>query len=92
MLTDPARKLKTDPGDPDICPLHADPQARSRPRRTIAECDAAAAPPSAAAWRTRSKLVEDLVAYLRAVPARRAELAADPGYAWEVLAGRRPRA
>jgi len=23
MVTDPARKLKTDPGDPDICPLHA---------------------------------------------------------------------
>jgi len=22
MITDPARKLKTDPGDPDVCPLH----------------------------------------------------------------------
>jgi len=34
----------------------------------------------------KRKLVEDLNAYLRPFRERRAELAAAPGYAWEVLA------
>jgi tryptophanyl-tRNA synthetase len=34
----------------------------------------------------KKALVEDLNAYLRDFRTRRAELAAEPGYAWEVLA------
>ena len=85
MVTDPARKLKTDPGDPDICPLqqihklvgdHAEIAEWDRCCR-VAECGCVA---------HKRKLVEDLNAYLQPFRARRSELAAEPGYAWEVLA------
>jgi tryptophanyl-tRNA synthetase len=86
MVTDPARKLKSDPGNPDICPLHqihklvaADPGAIAEWGRCcrVAECGCVA---------HKKALVEDLNAYLRDFRTRRAELAAEPGYAWEVLA------
>ncbi|MDH4139458.1 MAG: tryptophan--tRNA ligase, partial [Coriobacteriia bacterium] len=85
MITDPARKLKTDPGDPDICPLQqihklvgdADIVADFDRCCRAAECGCVA---------HKKKLVEDLNAYLRPFRERRAELAAQPSYAWEVLA------
>jgi len=84
MVTDPARKLKTDPGDPDICPLQqihklvgdADEIAEWDRCCRVAECGCVA---------HKRKLVEDLNAYLHDFRTRRAELAAEPGYAWEVL-------
>ena len=84
MVTDPARKLKTDPGDPDICPLHqihrlvGDPADVAQFDRCcrVAECGCVA---------HKRKLIEDLNAYLRPFRERRAELAERPGYAWEVL-------
>ena len=81
MLTDPARKLKTDPGDPDICPLHAI-------HRLIApaEFDTCCRAATCGCVAHKKKLIEDLVAYLAPFQARRAEIAAKPGYAWEVLA------
>src|SRR5574340_1015432 len=84
MVTDPARKLKTDPGNPDICPLQqihklvgdaADVAEWDRCCR-VAECGCVA---------HKRKLIEDLNAYLRPFRTRRTELAATPGYAWEVL-------
>jgi tryptophanyl-tRNA synthetase len=84
MLTDPARKLKTDPGDPDICPLQqihklvgdaADVAEFDRCCR-VAECGCVA---------HKKKLTEDLVNYLAEFQRRRTELAAKPGFAWEVL-------
>ena len=85
MVTDPARKLKTDPGNPDICPLHqihklvgdgAEVTEWDRCCR-VAECGCVA---------HKRKLVEDLNGYLREFRTRRADLAATPGYAWDVLA------
>ena len=84
MITDPARKLKSDPGDPDICPLHAihtlvgDPAEIAGWDRCcrIAECGCVA---------HKRKLVKDLNAYLRPFRERRTALAAEPGVAWEVL-------
>ncbi|MRS11482.1 MAG: tryptophan--tRNA ligase [Actinobacteria bacterium] len=85
MVTDPARKLKTDPGNPDICPLQQIHKLIGDGSETaewdrccrVAECGCVA---------HKRKLVEDLNAYLRDFRARRAELAGEPGYAWEVLA------
>lgn len=84
MLTDPARKLKTDPGDPDICPLHqihklvGDPADVGEFDRCcrVAECGCVA---------HKKQLTEDLIVYLADFRQRRAELAAKPGFAWEVL-------
>lgn len=84
MLTDPARKLKTDPGNPDICPLHgihrligdaAEVDEFDRCCR-VAECGCVA---------HKRKLADDLVAYLAEFQERRARIASKPGFAWEVL-------
>jgi tryptophanyl-tRNA synthetase len=84
MLTDPARKLKTDPGDPDICPLHAIHKLIA-PAEEIAEWDACCRAASCGCVMHKRKLIDDLVAYLAEFQERRAEIASRPGYAWEVL-------
>ncbi len=85
MLTDPARKLKTDPGDPDICPLHQIHKLVGDPA-DVAEFDRCCRVAECGCVAHKKKLTEDLVAYLSDFQARRSELAAKPGFAWEVLA------
>ena len=85
MITDPARKLKTDPGDPDICPLHAIHKLVSPYAADIAHWDSCCRVAECGCVAHKKKLVEDLTAYLAPFQARRARLAAKPGYAWEVL-------
>ncbi len=86
MLTDPARKLKTDPGDPDICPLQQIHKLVGDPQE-VAEFDRCCRVAECGCVSHKKALTEDLVSYLAAFQARRAELAARPGFAWEVLAG-----
>lgn len=86
MITDPARKLKTDPGNPDICPLHQIHKLVSPDPSAIAEWDRCCRSADCGCVAHKKALVEDLNDYLREFRTRRAELAAEPGYAWEVLA------
>lgn len=86
FMTDPARKLKTDPGDPDICPLHQVHKLIGAPD-VIAEFDACCRDASCGCVAHKKKLAEDLLGYLGLFQERRAELAAIPGFASEVLAG-----
>lgn len=86
MITDPARKLKTDPGNPDICPLHQIHKLVSPDPSAIAEWDRCCRAADCGCVAHKKALVEDLNGYLREFRTRRAELAAEPGYAWEVLA------
>jgi len=85
MLTDPARKLKTDPGDPNICPLHQIHKLIA-PEGEIAEWDACCRSAECGCVAHKKKLIDDLTAYLAPFREKREELAAKPGYAWEVLA------
>ena len=85
MITDPARKLKTDPGNPDICPLHQIHKLVAPDAGDIAEWDRCCRAADCGCVAHKKQLVEDLNDYLRDFRARRAELAAEPGYAWEVL-------
>ncbi|MDY0340737.1 MAG: tryptophan--tRNA ligase [Coriobacteriia bacterium] len=85
MMTDPARKLKTDPGNPDICPLHQIHKLVAG-ETEIAEWDRCCRTADCGCVAHKKQLVEDLNDYLRDFRTRRAELAAEPGYAWEVLA------
>jgi tryptophanyl-tRNA synthetase len=85
MVTDPARKLKTDPGNPDICPLHQIHKLVGEPD-VIAEFDACCRQAACGCVAHKKKLVEDLTAYLGPFRERREELAAIPGFAWDVLA------
>ncbi len=84
MPTDPARKLKTDRGDPDICPLHQI-HILIAPAEEIAEWDRCCRVAECGCVAHKKKLADDLVAYLAEFQARRAGLAARPGFAWEVL-------
>jgi tryptophanyl-tRNA synthetase len=85
MITDPARRLKTDPGDPDICPLHAIHKLVSSDTGDIAQWDACCRAAECGCVAHKKRLIEDLTAYLTPFQERRARLAARPGYAWEVL-------
>jgi tryptophanyl-tRNA synthetase len=84
MITDPARKLKTDPGDPDICPLHQIHKLIA-PEGEIAEWDSCCRSAGCGCVAHKKKLIADLTAYLAPFRERRLELAERPGYAWEVL-------
>ena len=85
MITDPARKLKTDPGNPDICPLHQIHKLIGDPA-DVAEFDRCCRVAECGCVAHKRAMADDLVAYLAAFQEKRAELAAKPGYAWEVLA------
>ena len=84
MVTDPARKRKDDPGDPDICPLH-------QIHKLVADAG------EIASWESccreaecgcvdhKRKMADDLNEYLAHFRERRMELTAKPGAAWEIL-------
>jgi tryptophanyl-tRNA synthetase len=84
FVTDPQRKLKTDPGDPDICPLHAVHKLFA-PADEVAEWESCCRSASCGCVAHKKKLAEDLVAYFAPFQARRAQLAAIPNHAWNVL-------
>lgn len=84
-MTDPARKLKTDPGDPDICPLHQIHKLIGD-SQVIAEFDECCRNAMCGCVAHKKKFAEDLVNYLTPFREKREELAARPGYAREVLA------
>ncbi len=92
MITDPARKLKTDPGDPAICPLHAIHKLVSTDAADIAQWESCCRSAECGCVSHKKKLIEDLTAYLAPFQERRAALAQKPGYAWEVLADGATRA
>jgi tryptophanyl-tRNA synthetase len=84
MVTDPARKRRTDPGNPDICPVF--------------DLHKAFAPPETQAWaaegcRTagigcldcKGRLIDHLLDRLAEIHARRPEYAARPDTVWDIL-------
>jgi len=85
FMTDPARKLKTDPGNPDICPLHQIHKLIADDGE-IAEWESCCRCAECGCVAHKRKIAEELIAYLAPFQARRAELAKDPNFAREVLA------
>jgi tryptophanyl-tRNA synthetase len=84
MVTDPARKRRTDPGTPEICPVF--------------DLHKAFSPPETQAWaaegcRTagigcldcKGRLIEHLLHRLEEIHARRPEYAARPDTVWDIL-------
>ncbi|MCL2889012.1 MAG: tryptophan--tRNA ligase [Eggerthellaceae bacterium] len=84
-ITDPARKLKTDPGDPAICPLHLIHLLVGEPA-VLAEFDACCRNASCGCVAHKKKFAEDICAYLAPFREKRMALAAIPDFAKEVLA------
>ena len=84
MVTDPARKLKTDPGNPDICPLHQIHRLIGDPAE-IAEWDRCCRSAECGCVAHKKSMAEDLNAHLAKFRMDRATLASDPSHAWDIL-------
>jgi tryptophanyl-tRNA synthetase len=84
MVTDPARKRRADPGDPDVCPVFDLHKAFS-PKATRAWAAAGCRAASIGCLDCKAKLAEHMLEKLAGIEARRPELAARPDTVWDVL-------
>ncbi|MGE5529790.1 MAG: tryptophan--tRNA ligase [Patescibacteria group bacterium] len=83
MVTDPQRARRHDPGNPDVCPAYAFHRAFNAPR--AGEIDPMCRQAGIGCVDCKRELAETVVSYLAPFQARRAELAAEPGYVDEIL-------
>lgn len=84
MVTDPARKLRKDPGNPDVCPVfdwHKLFSAKETIARVNTECRTA----EIGCVDCKGLMAEGLVKWIEPVRARRAEYEAHPGRVLEIL-------
>jgi len=84
MLTDPARKRRTDPGDPEVCPvfdLHKAFSPKATQDWAAAGCRSAAI----GCLDCKGKLIEHLLERLKEIHARRPEYANRPDTVWDIL-------
>jgi len=84
MLTDPARKRRTDPGDPDKCPvfdLHRAFSSAQSQAWAAEGCRTA----GIGCLDCKARLIEHMLARLQDVHARRPEFAERPDTVWDIL-------
>ena len=90
MMTDPARKRRTDPGNPDVCPVfdwhklfpeEQTPEKRARVDRVSLECRTAAI----GCVECKALMAESLIEWIEPIRSRREQYAADPDAVLEVL-------
>jgi tryptophanyl-tRNA synthetase len=84
MLTDPARMRRTDPGDPEKCPVFDLHRAFSTPetREWAAEgCRTA----GIGCIECKAKLTDHMLEHLAGIHARRPEFASRPDTVWDIL-------
>jgi len=84
MVTDPARKRRTDPGDPDKCPVFDLHRAFS-PAGTREWAAAGCRSAGIGCLDCKAKLAEHVLERLAGVHARRPELAKRPDTVWDIL-------
>ena len=84
MLTDPARKRRNDPGNPDICPVF-DLQKIFGPPEWVEKVNRECRPAEIGCVENKRALAESLNERLRSFRARRAELATDPECVKKIL-------
>jgi len=84
MLTDPARKRRTDPGDPDICPVFDLHRAFS-PQPTQAWASEGCRSAGIGCLDCKGRLAEHLLERLQQIHARRPGYAKRPDTVWDIL-------
>jgi tryptophanyl-tRNA synthetase len=84
MLTDPARKRRSDPGDPDKCPVFDLHRAFS-PETTRQWADSGCRSAGIGCLDCKAKLAEHMLEKLAEIHARRPELEKRPDTVWDVL-------
>jgi tryptophanyl-tRNA synthetase len=85
MLTDPARKRKTDPGNPDICPVF-DLQKIFGSEEWVKRVDCECRTAEVGCVEDKEALADSLNEYMRSFRATRADLAANPDRVQAILA------
>jgi len=83
MVTDPARRLRSDPGHPEVCNVFALHKVYSP--NEVAQIEADCRSARIGCVECKKRFAENLLAALAPFQARRAELAARPGLVKEVL-------
>jgi len=84
MVTDPARKRRTDPGDPNVCPVFDLHKAFS-PKETQDWAAAGCKSAGIGCLDCKGKLIEHLLTRLEEIHARRPEFASRPDTVWDIL-------
>jgi len=86
MVTDPARRYKTDPGHPEICNVFTLHKIFSSDSTRIAQIEADCRSARIGCVEHKKQFAQDLSRALEPFRTRRAELAGDPDLVWRVLA------
>jgi tryptophanyl-tRNA synthetase len=84
MVTDPARVRRTDPGNPDVCPV-GDLHKIFSSRETIAKVDAGCRSAGIGCIECKSWAADALVQLLNPIQERRKKFEANPRLAWDIL-------
>jgi tryptophanyl-tRNA synthetase len=85
MVTDPARKRRIDPGDPDVCPvfdLHKVFSPKETQEWSAAGCRSA----GIGCLDCKAKLTEHMLERLRVIHEKRPAYASRPDTVWDILA------
>jgi len=77
MMTDPARKLRTDPGNPDICPVH-DWHKLFSPPETLKWSAEGCRTAGIGCIECKTAMADNLIKWIEPIRARREEFAAHP--------------
>jgi len=92
MMTDPARVRRTDPGNPDVCPV-GDLHKIFSSRETLAKVDAGCRSAGIGCIECKSWAADALVSILSPMQQRRKKYEENPRLAWDILeAARQGRA
>ncbi len=84
MMTDPARRYRSDPGHPEVCNVFALHQFFSQDQVAQIEADCRSA--GIGCVDCKRMFAENLITYFAPFRERRARLSADPDYVWDILA------
>jgi tryptophanyl-tRNA synthetase len=84
MVTDPARKRRSDPGDPDVCPVFDLHKAFS-PQGTLEWAADGCRTAGIGCLDCKAKLAEHMLEKLAGIHARRPEFEKRPDLVWDVL-------
>ena len=84
MITDPARKRRTDPGNPDICPVF-DWHKLFSPAETLSWASVGCKTAGIGCIECKTAMADNLIKWIAPIRARRLEFAAEPGRVLEVI-------
>jgi len=84
MVTDPARKLRTDPGNPDVCNVYTMHKIFS-PKDEVEMINVECRRAGIGCVDCKKRLAENMNKNLEPFRAKRAEIAQDPATVWDVL-------